>query len=584
MEKTANCARDERALRSALEEHASALATLNIRVEVSETREKAALAEVDKQRMQLAELTRQRDAAQLAAAEAVHVRIAKLGEALVAVQSQVEDREKEFEAAERVTKELREALAEAGRKGRELDRIVTELRIALEESEGGAIRRATTRLKEHFRRRGVGALIRAGDRARDARAIGCSPSGNYRRALDRGPRFCRPIWVQLGHALKEQGDYTAAEAAYRRSLALDGRVKDTYLQLGHLLNLEERWEEAVEAYARADAGAEIGLLCRRFVEEGDRASDARNRPAAAHYRRALALEPDRMPIWLRLGHALGDDYGKAETAYRRAVALDRTNADTHLQLGHLLKLQARRLAAIDAYATVSRLDPELVAAREALQALIANPPSQTELAIMLNSGWEPPAAEPAPSAASAPVAADRLGLADRYGVLAADASLKAGAGHDMIWLGVHRLALAHPAATTPGHHYIWPITGARVFYISIVPSNRPTSEGRFSNNQTRRILASSKSGCACRSDASESNLPGTERGRGWRTAPGARRIDWRRTRYSRAHRAGRASRLAQGRLRGPRRDGRLRLPRPGDRLQQRGEFIGGVGSSTARQR
>ena len=85
----------------------------------------AALAEVDKQRMQLGELTRQRDAAQLAAAEAVHVRIAKLGEALGAAQSQVEDREKELEADERVTKELREALAEAGRKGRELLRSST---------------------------------------------------------------------------------------------------------------------------------------------------------------------------------------------------------------------------------------------------------------------------------------------------------------------------------------------------------------------------------------------------------------------------------------------------------------------------
>jgi len=59
----------------------------------------------------------------------------------------------------------------------------------------------------------------------------------------------------------------------------------------------------------------------------------------------------------------------AEAAYRHAWALDRSIADTHLELGDLLRLQGRRVQAIDAYATASRLDPQLVAAREGLHAL-----------------------------------------------------------------------------------------------------------------------------------------------------------------------------------------------------------------------
>jgi cytochrome c-type biogenesis protein CcmH/NrfG len=54
--------------------------------------------------------------------------------------------------------------------------------------------------------------------------------------LDRAPQRA-PIWVQLGHARKESGDLPAAEAAYRRSLALAPDTADTHLQLGHVLKL-----------------------------------------------------------------------------------------------------------------------------------------------------------------------------------------------------------------------------------------------------------------------------------------------------------------------------------------------------------
>jgi hypothetical protein len=80
----------------------------------------------------------------------------------------------------------------------------------------------------------------------------------YHKALDRYPRNSG-IWVQYGQALKEAGELrdpdklAQAEAAYRRALVLDSGAADTHLQLGHVLKLQGKIEEAQAAYLRAFA-------------------------------------------------------------------------------------------------------------------------------------------------------------------------------------------------------------------------------------------------------------------------------------------------------------------------------------------
>jgi glycosyltransferase involved in cell wall biosynthesis/tetratricopeptide (TPR) repeat protein len=56
------------------------------------------------------------------------------------------------------------------------------------------------------------------------------------------------IWVQYGHALKEQGYLAKAELAYREAIARNPRLADTYLQLGHVLKLQGRISDAGDAY------------------------------------------------------------------------------------------------------------------------------------------------------------------------------------------------------------------------------------------------------------------------------------------------------------------------------------------------
>ena len=51
--------------------------------------------------------------------------------------------------------------------------------------------------------------------------------------------------------MKESGNLSEAENAYRKSLELDRDVADTHLQLGHALKLQHRNIEAGVAYFRA---------------------------------------------------------------------------------------------------------------------------------------------------------------------------------------------------------------------------------------------------------------------------------------------------------------------------------------------
>jgi len=96
--------------------------------------------------------------------------------------------------------------------------------------------------------------VALGDRAR---ASGDWPTAaaRYKEALKLDP-LAAPIWVQFGHAVKEQGLYDQGEDAYRIALAINSQDADAHLQLGHALKLQGKYHDAAEAYAAAAASSD----------------------------------------------------------------------------------------------------------------------------------------------------------------------------------------------------------------------------------------------------------------------------------------------------------------------------------------
>ncbi len=87
------------------------------------------------------------------------------------------------------------------------------------------------------------------DQARDRRDW-ASAVEHYRLFLQANPESF-PIWVQLGHVSKENGDLTGAEAAYRRAEELKPEDADLALNIGHLMKALRRTRDAKRYYARS---------------------------------------------------------------------------------------------------------------------------------------------------------------------------------------------------------------------------------------------------------------------------------------------------------------------------------------------
>lgn len=248
-------------------------------------------------------------------------------------------------------------------------------------------------------------------------------AGCYADLLKAQPRRAA-LWVQLGHAQKENGDLAAAEASYRRSLALEPQTADTHLQLGHALKLQGRVTEAASSYIEAlrldptEVLAQAELLAFGYdtlvieaarssgsldfppaavsLAEADRARAARDWPAAVeNYKRALLAQPQWAAIWVQLGHAHKEsgDLAASEASYRRSLAFEPQTADTHLQLGHVLKLQGRIAEAATSYFDAVKLSPKAVDGMWARKELIGIGYANRSVSEALRSGdlvWPPP--------------------------------------------------------------------------------------------------------------------------------------------------------------------------------------------------
>lgn len=103
-----------------------------------------------------------------------------------------------------------------------------------------------------------------GDRHREARDWKQAAAA-YRKHLATHPDEAA-IWVQLGHALKEDGDLAGAEHAYEQAVSAAPNDADAQLHLGHMLKRQGKHSEALDAFRGAsragadDLGGEISTL------------------------------------------------------------------------------------------------------------------------------------------------------------------------------------------------------------------------------------------------------------------------------------------------------------------------------------
>ena len=218
----------------------------------------------------------------------------------------------------------------------------------------------------------------------------------YRAVLNSFPRL-RGVWMQYGHAVKEQGDYAAAFGAYGKALELGHMTADTLLHLGHAqreLGLRSGAEQSLLQALRLRPSmpnlwrdlsglgwTEVALIDDvlssndrtvttrpgRGLWFGIHVSRARSlaarrnwRLANLHYCKALAVAPDDARIWLLYGHALKEsgDTQKALQSYLQALVLDPLNQEPRL---HVVPLRPVQLSSSHALArVVARAKPDQI--------------------------------------------------------------------------------------------------------------------------------------------------------------------------------------------------------------------------------
>jgi Flp pilus assembly protein TadD len=256
------------------------------------------------------------------------------------------------------------------------------------------------------------AALARGDEARD-RGDWSLAAEQYRLHLKQHPDHF-PIWVQVGHALKEARQFAAAIAAYGQALRLDPHDADLLINLGHIHKLMGHRESAIFFYRRSAAqdgnseaiieldrlgfraqvgprlarqghpGSKLagappsprvaglkGRASRKVVAAANGARDRKDWPTAIErYRAYLALAPTDFAIWVQLGHALKEAgrLDEARAAYDAAADLYAEDADLLLSFGHLHKLNGDFNEAISFYRRSYKLD-ENKHAREELSFL-----------------------------------------------------------------------------------------------------------------------------------------------------------------------------------------------------------------------
>lgn len=164
--------------------------------------------------------------------------------------------------------------------------------------------------------------------------------------------------IDNGNAARDDRDYSAAEAAYKRARAIKPKDYRASYGLGNLYSDQQRWEEAENAYRTAlqlsPSNAFTHIALSYVLTQPISAPNLSDRYEEAEKlaRRAIELSPrtalgfDQLGVSMELRGLIGQ---QTETAYRKALQLDDSFAPAYAHLGRLLRRRGSNRESVEAY-------------------------------------------------------------------------------------------------------------------------------------------------------------------------------------------------------------------------------------------
>lgn len=164
--------------------------------------------------------------------------------------------------------------------------------------------------------------------------------------------------IDEGNAARDDRDYSAAEAAYKRARAIKPKDYRAAYGLGNLYSDQQRWEEAENAYRTAlqlsPSSGFTHIALSYVLTQPIAAPNLSDRYEEAEKlaRKAIELSPrsalgyDQLGVSMELRGLIGQ---QTEAAYRKALQLDDSFAPAYAHLGRLLRRRGASKESTQAY-------------------------------------------------------------------------------------------------------------------------------------------------------------------------------------------------------------------------------------------
>jgi protein O-GlcNAc transferase len=158
------------------------------------------------------------------------------------------------------------------------------------------------------------------------------------------------IWKSLAVILKENGKFTQAISASKKSLELNPNDAETNNNLGFIYQETKDYNHAKQCYDEAiklqpnyiTPYHNLGTIY-HLQEKYDKAE--------LNYKKAINIKPDYYPVYSNLGNVLINlgKYKEAEEYYYKAIKFERENPENYNNLGIALQKQGKINEAITTY-------------------------------------------------------------------------------------------------------------------------------------------------------------------------------------------------------------------------------------------